>query len=233
MIKGTGHRHLRRCPVIRTILREHILDHDAYATGERLLGEPVTERRLHSVKSLAMTLNVHRRRMSRLLQKLGIVPEGATDGESGRLVFRVQEVEQLVTDYQTAIPLAEVPDYIGGTQSQSQTLALYRAGILTAVIPADGPGAVRRVIFARRVLDDFLSGIAALAVLDQEKHQKALTIGEACQRYGGWTEDLTRAVLRGEVEAFRVPGKFGLRAIRVIGPSVLGFRRTCSQGDDP
>lgn len=69
---------------VRDILREHILNHDAYAPGERLLGEPVGKRRLHSVISLAMTLKVNRRRMSRLLQKLGLVPEGATDGESGR-----------------------------------------------------------------------------------------------------------------------------------------------------
>ena len=99
---------------IRDILREHILNHDAYAPGERLLGEPVAQRRVHSVISLAATLKVNRRRMSRLLQKLGIVPEGATDGESERLVFPVEEVEQLIRDYEAAIPLAWVPGYIWG-----------------------------------------------------------------------------------------------------------------------
>jgi hypothetical protein len=198
---------------VRDILREHILNHDAYAPGERLLGEPVGKRRLHSVISLAVTLKVNRRRMSRLLQKLGLVPEGATNGESGRLVFPVEEVEQLIKDYETAIPLAQVPDYIGGTQSQ--TLALYRAGVLPPVIPADAPGAVRRVIFARRVLDDLLLRIGELSPVNVVQHEKVLSIGEACQRHGGRTEDLTQAVLAGKIKALRLPGDARLHAVRV------------------
>ncbi len=208
---------------IRDILREHILDHDAYMQGEKLLGEVVTERRLHSVKSLALTLKVDRRRMSRLLQKLGLVPEGATDGESGRLVFPVAEVEQLVGDYETAIPLAEVPEYVGGTQSQ--TLALYRAGILPAVIPADAPGAVRGVIFARRVLNDLLARIGALPLLENGHQGRALTIAEACQRHGGRTDDLTRAVLLREIPGYRISGEPRLHGLRVFVSDILATRQ--------
>lgn len=207
---------------VRDILREHILNHDAYAPGERLLGEPVTERRLHSVISLAVTLKASRRRMSRLLQKLGLVPDGATDGESGRLVFPVEEVEQLIKDYETAVPLAQVPEYIGGTQSQ--TLALYRAGVLPPVIPADAPGAVRRVMFARRVLDDLLSRIGELPVLDDAPHRNVLSIAEACQRHGGRTEYLTQDVLDRHVEAFRLPGDARLHAVRVSVSSLVAER---------
>ena len=198
---------------VRDILREHILNHDAYAPGERLLGKPVAERRLHSVVSLAVALKVDRRRTSRLLQKLGLVPEGATDGESGRLVFPVREVEQLISDYETAIPLAEVSAYIGCTQNQA--LSLYRVGVLSPLIPADAPGAVRRVVFARRVLDDLLSRIRQLPVLEDAQHRDVLPIAEACQRHGGRAEDLTQAVLAGEIKAFRLPCDARLHTIRV------------------
>lgn len=199
---------------IRHILREHILDHDAYLCGDRLLGEVVTEQRLHSVQSLAHTLKVDRRRMSRLLQKLGLVPEGATDAESGRLVFQVHEVEQLVSDYETAIPLADVPEYIGATHNQ--TLVLYRAGILPAVIPADAPGAVRGVMVARRVLDELLARIGALPLLDHHHRFQALSVGRACQRYGRPADMLTRDVLAGKIAAFRTSGGSGLHAVRVL-----------------
>lgn len=208
---------------IRDILREHILNHDAYMQGEKLLGEVVAERRLHSVKSLSLTLKVDRRRMSRLLQKLGLVPEGATDAESGRLVFPVHEVEQLVKDYETAIPLAEVPEYIGGTQSQ--TLALYRAAVLPAVIPADAPGAVRRVIFARRVLDELLAMIQRLPLIKSEQLAEALTVQEACQRHGGTTDELMRAIFAGHVAAQRISGDPRLHAVRVLVTDVLAFRQ--------
>lgn len=208
---------------IRKILREHILDHDAYMKGEKLLGDVVTERRLHSVKSLSLTLKVDRRRMSRLLQKLGLVPEGATDGESGHLVFPVKDVEQLVKDYETAIPLAKVPEYVGGTQSQ--TLALYGAGILPAVIPADAPGAVRGVIFARRVLDDLLTRIGELPVVNDEQRRLALSVSEACQRHGGTTDEMIRAVLSGKLYGLRIPLEPRLDAVRVLVPDVLAFRQ--------
>jgi hypothetical protein len=186
----------------------------------------VGKRRLHSVISLAVTLKVNRRRMSRLLQKLGLVPEGATNGESGRLVFPVEEVEQLIKDYETAIPLAQVPDYIGGTQSQ--TLALYRAGVLPPVIPADAPGAVRRVIFARRVLDDLLLRIGELSPVNVVQHEKVLSIGEACQRHGGRTEDLTQAVLAGKVGALRLPSDTAFTLFRA---SVLGHGAAGQPGE--
>lgn len=190
--------------------------------GESLLGAPVAQRRVHSVISLATTMKVNRRRMSRLLQKLGLVPEGATDGESGRLVFPVEEVEQLIADYTTAIPLAQLSEYIGGTHSQA--LSLYRAGVLRPVIPAEAPGAVRRVIFARRVLDDLLSRIRELPVLDDAQHRSVLAIGEACQRHGGRTEDLTQDVLDRQVEAFRLPRDARLHAVRVSVSSLVAAR---------
>lgn len=211
---------------IRDILREHILDHDAYMQGEKLLGELVTERRLHSVKSLALTLKVDRRRMSRLMQKLGLVPEGATDAESGRLVFPVKDVEQLVTDYESAVPLAQVPHYIGGTPNQS--LTLYNTGILPAVIPADAPGAVRGVIFAKRVLDEFLATIAAMPLLEDAQRNQSLSIAEACQRCGGTTNELIAAVLSGKIAAFRSREDSRLDAIRVLVPEVLALRKRVS-----
>ncbi|NEX48688.1 hypothetical protein, partial [Pseudotabrizicola algicola] len=146
-------------------------------------------------------LKVDRRRMSRLMQKLGLMPQGATDAESGRLVFPVKDVEQLVTDYEVAVPLAQVSHYIGGTPNQS--LTLYNTGILPTVIPADAPGAVRGVIFAKRVLDDFLATIGAMPLLDDAQRNQSLSIAEACQRYGGTTDELIAAVLSGKIAAFR------------------------------
>ncbi|WP_282603997.1 TniQ family protein [Paracoccus sp. PARArs4] len=208
---------------VRDILRNHILNHDAYAPGERLLGKPVTERRLHSVISLSTTLKVNRRRMSRLLQKLGLVPPGATDGETGRLVFPVEEVEQLIRDYETAVPLAHLSDYIGC--SHSQALSLYRAGILSPLIPANAPGAVRRIIFARRILDKLLERIAELPLPDDTLHEDVLSIAATCQRHGGRTDELTKAVLEGKVVAFRVRGDVRLHAVRVSTSSLLAARK--------
>jgi hypothetical protein len=80
---------------VRDILREHILNHDAYAPSDRLLGEPVARRRLHSVISLAMTLKINRRRMSRLLQKLGLCPRALRTVKADALYFPLRKWNSL------------------------------------------------------------------------------------------------------------------------------------------
>lgn len=207
---------------IKAILREHVLEHEAWAPGEMLLGQPVKERRLHSIKSLSEALKTDRRRMSRLLQKLGLVPEGATDAESGRLVFPVHEIEQLVEDYQNAVPLARVPEYLGGSQNMVQ--ALYGAGLLQAVIPADAPGAVRGVLFARRELNNLLSKLEALPVLEGEGRSCAVLLADACQRYGLRAGDTLVAILGGRLAAGRCEGRPSLHAVLVDKDAILEFR---------
>ena len=198
---------------IKDIVRRHILENSAYGAGERLLGEVVSERRLHSVQSLAATLKIDRRRMSHLLQKIGLVPEGASDAESGRLVFPVQEVEQLVQDYEASVPLAEAPAYLGG--SQRLTLSLYRSGLLPPVIHSEAAGSVRRVLFAKRVLDEILGQISMLPIAPPPLEADLVSVTEFCRRHGGKSEDLISAILSGERQGFRRPGEPHLNAILV------------------
>lgn len=198
---------------IRTILREHILEHTAIRAGEMLLGEVVEERRLHSVLSLSEHLGIPRKRMSRLLQKLGLVPEGATDAESGMLVFPVDQAEALCREFETAIPLLELADYLGA--SKRQALALYAAGTILPLIPPDGRGSVRKVVFARSHLDDFLSRIGVLGLIPNEGCADIVGISTACQRMGGTTAELVQAILDGKIDAWRDPEQVGLRSVVV------------------
>ena len=195
---------------IRALLREHILDHMAAEPGERILGEEVEERRLYTVQSLAETLGVDRRRMSRLLKKLGLIPDQATDLESGNMVFPVAEVEQLLSDFRDAIPLHELSDYIGASRSQAE--GLYREGVLSPVIPPNGRGSVRRVVFARRVLDDFLDWIAGLV---EDEEEGLVSIADACRIVGGTSPQLIKALRKRTVSARRRPRRHGVAAIVV------------------
>lgn len=194
---------------IKGLLREHILRHTAISRGERLLGEEVTERRLHSIATLSGVTRIPRRRLTRLLQKLGEVPEGISDLESGHLTFPAAEMEQLCRDLADAVPLEDVPDYIGASLRQTQTLR--RAGILAPIVGGKKPGDVRQLVFARRTLDAFLDRFEALPVaVDPE----AVDIPSACRRLGIFTEDLVGGILTGAVPAHRLDGR-GLDRIRL------------------
>ena len=205
---------------IKRLLREHILRHDAITPGAMLLGETVQERRLHSLASLSEVTGIPRRRLTRLLKRLGHVPEGASDRELGRLVFPARSMEQLCDDLTRSVPLEEVPDYIGA--SIRQTAALRQAGILTPVVGSKRPGEVRQIVFAQRVLDDFLEKLAALPPVP-DHDDDGVDIATACQRIGAFTEDLVARILSGSMPARRCSG-YGLDKVRVRLPDVRQYR---------
>ncbi|SNS82021.1 hypothetical protein SAMN05421763_10377 [[Luteovulum] sphaeroides subsp. megalophilum] len=61
----------------RRILRDHMVETWPLGPGDELMGEPVTERRLHSVRTAAQATGIDQRRMRRMLAAAGIVPEAA------------------------------------------------------------------------------------------------------------------------------------------------------------
>lgn len=207
---------------IRDMMRDHIIQHDAVDTGVTVLGKRIEKRWFHSILSLSDTLGINTKRMSRLLQKLGRVPQGATDAEAGLLRFDADEISSLIADFETAIPRAEVADYIGSSLAQMQ--ALYAAGILMPLIPRDAPGSVRQVVFARNHLDAFLAPFAALPEDDAKSGEKLHPISYACQRGAGTTVDVIQAILAKDLPAFRRREKHGLAAVVVSPKDAVSLR---------
>lgn len=147
------------------------------------------------------------------MQKLGHIPRGASDFESGQLVFDADEVVNFVQDCGSAIPLRDIPLYLGASKHQFD--ALYTAEILSPLVPRNGHGSVRNVVFSRRDLDALLFKVSNFpdAIIDEGSALN--TISYACQRGGGTTVELIMRILDGTLPAFRRPGKFGIAGVMV------------------
>ncbi|MBZ4021868.1 hypothetical protein CKO11_05265 [Rhodobacter sp. TJ_12] len=160
--------------------------------------------------------------MSRLLQKLGKVPASATDAEAGLLRFDAEEIVTLLQDFETAIPMAEVADYIGASLFQMQTL--YAEGMIEPLVPRNARGEVRQVVFARRSFDAFLVKLSELPSAANENGRDLYPISYVCQRGAGTTIEILSAILAGQLPAFRKPKEHGLAAV-VLSPSeALAYR---------
>lgn len=119
------------------------------------------------------------------------------------LVFPVDQAEALCREFETAIPLLDISDYLGA--SKRQALALYTAGTILPLIPPDGRGSLRKVVFARSRLDDFLARMGALGLMLREGCADIVGISTACQQMGGTTAELVQAILDGKIDAWRDP----------------------------
>lgn len=204
---------------IRDLLRDHIVKHSAIEPGTKVLGVEITERRYHTLHSLSATVGIARPRLSRLLKKLGEIPAGATEIESGNMVFEAAKTVPLIRAVKTAVSIHDVAEYIGASKRQVETL--YRKGIIRPLIPRTGRGSVRQVVFARKYLDGLLQRISELPELEERVEGKFHSISYACQRGAGHFEDVLSGILEDRIPGFRHTGKIGIGAIYVDVHSVL------------
>jgi len=203
---------------IRDLLRNHIVRHSAIEPGATVLGVEITERRYHTLQSLSATVGIARPRLSRLLKKLGEIPAGATEVESGNMVFEAAKTVPLIRAVKTAVSIHDVAEYIGASKRQVETL--YRKGIILPLIPRTGHGSVRQVVFAREHLDGLLRRISELPEMDERVEGKFHSISYACQRGAGHFEDVLSGILEDRIPGVRHTGKIGIGAIYVDVHSV-------------
>lgn len=198
---------------IRDLLRDHIVKHSAVEPHSAVLGEEITERRFHSLKSLSREVGIDRSRLSRLLRKLGKIPNDATEVEGASMVFEAATTVPLIEAFQTGIPLRDVPDYLGATKRQIEIL--YREGFVQPLVPRAERGSVRQVVFGRSHLDGILKQVAELPEQVTSDDEDLHPISYACQRGAGRFEHLFIEILEGRIPAFRDPSKKGVGAILV------------------
>lgn len=209
---------------IRDILRDHIVKHSAVEPGTKVLGVEITERRYHTLRSLSAAVGIERPRLSRLLRKLGEIPVDATEVESGNMVFEAATTVPLIQSFNTAVPMQEIPAYLGASKRQIELL--YHSGIVKPFIPRTGRGSVRHVVFARSHLDELLHRIYSLPALDEDALGELHPISFACQRGAGRFEDVFRDIFAGRIMAFRHPDKTGVRAIHVDVASLVAMKKS-------
>lgn len=129
------------------------------------------------------------------------------------MVFEAATAVPLIKAFETAVPLQDVPQYIGATKSQIEIL--YRVGIVQPLIPRSGRGSVRQVVFARAHLDTLLEKVSNLPIAAAEQEDDLHELGYAAQRGAGRFQDLFADVLNGRIQAFRRPDLHGVAAVQV------------------
>jgi hypothetical protein len=207
---------------IRDILRDHIVKHSAIDPGTTVLGVEIFERRYYTIRSLSAEVGIDQWRLCRLLKKLDQIPQTATDIESGNMVFEAAKTVPLIEAFKTAVPLRDVPEYLGA--SKRQVGVLYRAGVLKPLVPRTGPESVHHVVFARKHLDDFLGIISGFPELVAEPCANFRPLSYACQHGAGPIEELFAKIISGQTPSFRHPGKSGIAAIFVDVNNVLEMK---------
>jgi hypothetical protein len=124
---------VRDSGLLRDILREAIVENFAIGPGEVILGQEITQRRVHSVNSLSHATGLNRWRLYRLMRKAGMIPETDDAAAFNQWVFPAEEGERLVARVANSVPLNKVQHVLGCSKTQAEVLAQH--GLITSVTP--------------------------------------------------------------------------------------------------
>lgn len=196
---------------IRGLLRENILNTMVIEPDEVLLGERVQERRLHSVYSLSIATRLHPKRLRKILVHAGVADEETWDIAANRLVFPVAEAERLCADIMDSVSLQQLPDTIGCSRTQAQSL--YQEGVVRPVVEPNALRGISKLAFARRNLDAFLSIIEKLPVA-LPGQPDLVDFTSASKRTGRSTGDIMARIISGDLVALRDGRQVTVNSIR-------------------
>jgi hypothetical protein len=164
--------------------------------GDVVFGKPVDHRLLHSIRILATVTGLHPKRLRKLLQASGMLPEHSDDLVDANCLFDAQRGSTLATHASAAtLSVSDAGKYLNAPRVQRDRL--YRAGIIVPRIRGGDHGAADQ--FAPEDLDAFLARLLGGAQPVWAAAGGQVTIPQAAHRAFCMSEDVVLLVLDGKI----------------------------------
>ena len=171
----------------RKILRDHMLETWPLALGDDLLGEPVLKRQLHSVKSAAEMTGIDQRRLRKMLDAAGLIPDAQASRPDAWCVF-----ESATPFLDQAVTLLDAKAFAANMGlSRSQLDLLVEDGILQPEIEDAQVKARWNPATGRALLETLMTGAVPL----REAHHGWCSPSKSAQRLKITTGAILRAIL--------------------------------------
>jgi hypothetical protein len=212
---------------IQEVVREFILDTTSVEPGSRLFGEPVTERRRHSVASLAKQTELHRRTLNRALVLTGLLPGGAVDRIDPFLTVDAEAGERLADLMLASIPVVEIPAYLNCNRRQAEMLVHH--DIVKRIGGSTATDTILNMV-PMADLDDFLLRLRRAGVPVDSPGQGMVDLIEASERVRWPVIDIVRLVLDGSLSRIELlPAERKFKSV-FVNPEEVRFVSCESQG---
>jgi len=177
---------------IRDVMYRHICETTPVAPGDLVMGKPVNDRRVHSIRTAAVELGVHPVRLRKILAAKGVIAENQMDDPDDRIVFDAAHVREIAeSGVVDGIPLRDVVTYLNTTRVHARLLA--ESGMIIPAPGSDAPGS--NAVFAKDDLDDFMTRLLAGAEVVTEPSENHCAIPKAAKRASCGAMEIVRLIL--------------------------------------
>ena len=139
---------------VRDILRTHIIETIPVGAGEKILGQTVDRRRLHSIRSATTEFGLHGKRLRKILALKGIIANGHDALPDNRVIFDADQAIGVLERITNSVSLHDAGVYLNAGRAQVRLLE--KNGFITPFVSCDTDG-IKGNLFTRRDLDAFLA----------------------------------------------------------------------------
>ncbi|WP_338092661.1 TniQ family protein [Salipiger mangrovisoli] len=146
----------------RTLLRDHIAATWPLGPGDDLMGEPVLERRVHSVRTAARELGMDPRRLRKLLVEVGLVRPPETGQDDQWELFDALVAQPHLASLNTLVSAKDFQEAL--SMSRSQFELLRKEGFFPPAIHGDDHKPLWDVRAGHRYLEGLLAGAEPIYV---------------------------------------------------------------------
>jgi hypothetical protein len=193
----------------RSILRDHMASSWPLGPGDELLGEPVHERRLHSVTTAAQETGVDPRRLRKLLIAAGLLTDDCQLPDTWA-VFDAAQAEPVLRDLTALVSAKEFRDIIGATRSQFDLLVA--DGVLVPALETSET----KSVWDPRTGTAFLTGLLRGAVQLRQPQHSWEHISKSAQRLKIGPGVIIQAIMDGRLHRIgNLEGRTGYAAVYV------------------
>lgn len=192
----------------REILRECILDHWPFAGGDILLGQPVPERRFHSLRSAEMEIGIGAKILEHFLVEAGALKANDPRPRSRRL-FNAKTFAGLLAEIPTLVGQTEMLNAMGATRTELSSLK--KEGLLIPRIQVEKVKNRWRVSDGTTFVAELSAG--AISVDSEDPHWETLLL--ARRRTGVTLQELVKGIRNKQMTVGQLVGVAGFNGIVV------------------
>lgn len=205
---------------LRDIVRAFFLANFPFKVGAMVLGEPVTEVRILSLRSACRTVGARQSLVEEMLVAQGHAKRDASGRVRLLTLLTAEIVDGLCREKSAWLNQPETADYLGCSFAMFKQLA--RSGLL---VPAEGRKRRARKGFHKRDLDAFLERIFAGAPRLDAPPPGCATLELATRKGKCSAPDIVRMILDGTLRPVgRVTDRLELRGLLVDADAIIALR---------
>lgn len=182
---------------VRDVVIDMVGDVEPVGPEDRLYDRPIVERRrLHSIRTAALQVGMHPKRLRKLLASSGVIPPDHGKMTDDRLLFCAEAAKEVLDKATNAISEREAETYL--TAGRVQTKVLANAGLIKPFV-APGQGGLRHVTYDKRELDAFIGRLTVDAEVLTHFDDPIHRIPDAAKRANCSAVEIVEAVLDGRL----------------------------------